>query len=280
MLQTLPDCILSNVVGFTNMRGIQALLCTNSEMRSRAKPLMDITAVKRIRRFWRWCRLFSSARYLSNRFQLQAKLSSDEILSVSFEQLVSRLKREPVVSAAMKFVKRIHMLCAYYGSRPNDERPVVMTEFNIRVLLDAYVIRYRPTHFLEGRNLELETRLIGVSAAIVECVDSIAAHIQRTGSFRDAPVEIVAAFPALMLHLVRTYQEWRGPDNTRQTTRIMHAIVALVQAEQHIPVDEPEDSLLRAEFRTQLARLREKLVEIADETELARLEERLVTMVV
>jgi hypothetical protein len=280
MLQTLPDCILSNVVGFTNMRGIQALLCTNSEMRSRAKPLMDITAVKRIRRFWRWCRLFSSARYLSNRFQLQAKLSSDEILSVSFEQLVSRLKQEPVVSAAMKFVKRIHMLCSYYGSRPNDERPVAMTDFNIRVLLNAYVIRYRPTHFLDGSNPNLETRLIGASAAIVECVDSIAAHIQRTGSFRAAPVEIAAAFPALMAHLMRTYQEWRGPDNNRLTTRIMHAIVALVQAEQHIPVDEPEDSLLRAEFRTQLARLREKLVEIADEAELARLEERLVMMVV
>ena len=47
------------------------------------------------------------------------------------------------------------------------------------------------------------------------------------------------------------------------TCRIKHALIALYQAEQHLPSDEPADSKLSLEFRTQIERLRSKLQQIA-----------------
>jgi hypothetical protein len=45
--------------------------------------------------------------------------------------------------------------------------------------------------------------------------------------------------------------------------RIKHALIALYEAEQHLPSDEPEDSKLKVEFRSQIERLRSKLQQIA-----------------
>lgn len=51
--------------------------------------------------------------------------------------------------------------------------------------------------------------------------------------------------------------------------RIKHALIALYQAELHLPADEPIDSTLKIEFRTQIERLRSKLQQIAGSDALA-----------
>ena len=53
------------------------------------------------------------------------------------------------------------------------------------------------------------------------------------------------------------------PDEAKLTCRIKHALIALYQAEEHLPPAEPTDSKLRLEFRTQIDRLRTKLSQIA-----------------
>jgi hypothetical protein len=56
--------------------------------------------------------------------------------------------------------------------------------------------------------------------------------------------------------------------------RIKHALVALYQAEEHLPPDEPEDSKLKIEFRTQIERLRGKLQQIAGAEALKQFDEQ------
>lgn len=53
------------------------------------------------------------------------------------------------------------------------------------------------------------------------------------------------------------------PDEQKLMCRIKHALIALYQAEEHLPPGEPLDSKLRLEFRTQIERLRAKLLQIA-----------------
>ena len=45
------------------------------------------------------------------------------------------------------------------------------------------------------------------------------------------------------------------PDEAKLTNSIKHALVALYQAEESLPPDEPDDSKLRIEFSVQIAKL-------------------------
>jgi hypothetical protein len=63
------------------------------------------------------------------------------------------------------------------------------------------------------------------------------------------------------------------PDEQKLIARIKHALTALYEAEHHLPADEPDDSQLKTEFRTQIERLRTKLVQIAGAAALEKFDE-------
>ena len=64
------------------------------------------------------------------------------------------------------------------------------------------------------------------------------------------------------------------PDEAKLTYLIKHALIALYQAEEHLPPDEPKDSKLKIEFHTQIERLRGKLQQIAGADVLTRFDEQ------
>ena len=67
----------------------------------------------------------------------------------------------------------------------------------------------------------------------------------------------------MLFEYLKRFKAWKVPDEAKLTCRIKHALIALYQAEEHLPPDEPEDSKLKIEFRTQIERLRSKLQQIA-----------------
>ena len=67
----------------------------------------------------------------------------------------------------------------------------------------------------------------------------------------------------MLFEFLKRFKAWKVPDEAKLTCRIKHALIALYQAEEHLPPDEPEDSKLKIEFRTQIERLRNKLLQIA-----------------
>ena len=134
----------------------------------------------------------------------------------------------------------------------------------MRVFLAGFMIAYRPTHVFESMGalehelLEATTPLLATFQKIVDCIRSSAGH-----SFQDVPHELTKNFPTMLFEFLKRFKAWKVPDEAKLTCRIKHALIALYQAEEHLPPDEPEDSKLKIEFRTQIERLRNKLLQIA-----------------
>ena len=147
---------------------------------------------------------------------------------------------------------------------------------NVRVFLAAYMITYRPTYVFEDvanplaqALLESSAKVLNAFHAIVRCIES-----GRTRSFQDVPHDLSVDFETLLYEYLKAFKAWKVPDEAKLTCRIKHALIALYQAKEHLPPDEPEDSKLNIEFRTQIERLRSKLAQIAGEAALQEFDER------
>ncbi len=78
----------------------------------------------------------------------------------------------------------------------------------------------------------------------------------------------------MLFDYLKKFKAWKVPDENKLVHRIKHALIALYQAEDHLPPDEPKDSTLSIEFRTQITRLRGKLQQIAGPGELRAFDEQ------
>eukprot|EP00291_Cryptomonas_curvata_P026192 CAMPEP_0172174800 /NCGR_PEP_ID=MMETSP1050-20130122/13871_1 /TAXON_ID=233186 /ORGANISM="Cryptomonas curvata, Strain CCAP979/52" /LENGTH=643 /DNA_ID=CAMNT_0012846827 /DNA_START=422 /DNA_END=2354 /DNA_ORIENTATION=- len=135
---------------------------------------------------------------------------------------------------------------------------------NVRVFLAAFMIAYRPTHVFESMGaleqslFESAMPLLTTFERIIQCIRSSAKR-----SFQEVPPDLTEGFPTMLFEYLKRFKAWKVPDEAKLTCRIKHALIALYQAEEHLPPDEPEDSKLKVEFRTQIERLRSKLQQIA-----------------
>ncbi len=126
------------------------------------------------------------------------------------------------------------------------------------------MIAYRPTHVFESMGTleqalyESASSLVTAFERIIQCIRSAS-----TRCFQEVPYEQTQYFPATLHQYLQCFKAWKVPDEAKLTCRIKHALIALYQAEEHLPPDEPEDSKLKIEFRTQIERLRGKLQQIA-----------------
>ncbi len=75
MLVSLPDCILHKITDFTGLRPLGLVRCSNKELNARVTSILCEVGAKRIRRFWKWCRLFAITPVVTVGFQ-RCKLSS------------------------------------------------------------------------------------------------------------------------------------------------------------------------------------------------------------
>jgi hypothetical protein len=182
------------------------------------------------------------------------------VKSINFDSLVVHLREKPVIAAAKACLQRLHLLTTFrHGSPP---RALAPENVNVRVFLAGYMIAYRPTHVFETIG-PLEQALLEAATPLLTTFDSICKVVRQKGSFQAVPSSLTQAFPTLLFEFLKRFKAWKGPDEIKLTLRIKHALLALYQAEAHLPPDEPVDSKLKLEFRTQIDRLRGKLRQIA-----------------
>ena len=192
---------------------------------------------------------------------------------MSFEALVVFLREKPVIAAMKAALQRIHILTTFLHGSP---KKLSLETVNARVYNAAYMIRYHKDKVFESMG-KLEQPLLEISATLLDMFHGICTKIMgNTKCFREAvPVELTADFPTTLFEYLTRFKTWKIPDEAKLTCRIQHALVALHQAEKLLPADEPEDSNLKAEFRTQTGRLREKLQQIAGKEALEKFDREL-----
>jgi hypothetical protein len=124
------------------------------------------------------------------------------------------------------------------------------------------MIAFRPSHIFEqvGR---LEQAALDSAILFVNRFEEIIKCIAVNRGVRDVPFELTDGFNGLLCDYLRTFKEWKVPDEIKLTNRCKHALIALFSSFDHLPPDEPDDSRLKVELSTQIARLRNKLLQVA-----------------
>ncbi len=188
----------------------------------------------------------------------------------SFEALVILLREKSIVKLARDCVQRIHLCCTFLHGSPR--KALDPEHVNVRVVLAAYMIAGRPTHVFESMGA-LEQSLYESAIVLTNNLESLAKGIAHTGAFHLVKADLAESFPTVLFEYLKQFKAWKVPDEAKLVCRIKHALVALYQAREHLPHDEPDDSKLKIEFRTQIERLRSKLQQIGGVDALSQFDE-------
>ena len=178
------------------------------------------------------------------------------------------LRERHILSATGDCVQEIMWACK---SRHPGE---VGADFNSssRVIVAAYMIACHQASVFESMEV-LERALFEAAVKMIRSFELIISSVLNSGSFESVPEEVSARFRDELFAYFRCFTEWKVPDEARLLTRIRHALVAMYEAQAHLPEDEPENSALSVEFRTQIDRLRQKLRQIGGEAALTLFDE-------
>ena len=171
------------------------------------------------------------------------------------------LREKPIIAVTKACLQRIHVLTTFrHGSPAQALSP---DNVNVRVFLAAFMIAFRPSHVFESMGA-LEQQLYEVALPLMVKFEQIATRVISSPSgFQGVPSDVTNGFPEMLFEYLKRFKAWKVPDEAKLTCRIKHALIALYQAEGHLPPDEPDDSKLKIEFRIQITRLRSKLEQIA-----------------
>jgi hypothetical protein len=172
------------------------------------------------------------------------------------------LREKPIIAVSKACLQRIHLLSTFRHGSPS--KALAPENVNVRVFLAAFMIAYRPTHVFESMGA-LEQSLYESAIPLLTAFERILQCIRTSAKrcFQEVPHDLTEGFPTMLFEYLKRFKAWKVPDEAKLTCRIKHALIALYQAEEHLPPDEPEDSKLKVEFRTQIERLRSKLQQIA-----------------
>ena len=177
------------------------------------------------------------------------------------------LRKEQIISVTKSCLQRIHQLSTWrHGSPAHALAP---DNVNVRVFLAGFMIAFRPTHVFESMG-PLEQSLFESALPLMTRFQLIAESVVSYGSFQQVPTDLTRDFPSMLWEYLKRFRAWKVPDEAKLTCRIKHALIALYQAQVQLPPDEPEDSKLKVEFKTQIERLRNKLSQIAGSDALAQ----------
>jgi hypothetical protein len=139
---------------------------------------------------------------------------------------------------------------------------------NARVFLAAYMIAAKPSHVFESME-KLERAVSEAAKLVLSSFESIIHITVQMGSLQAVDNGVLTGFSTLLCNYLSCFKAWKIPDEAKLIKRIKHALTALYQAEAALPVDEPDDSKLNIEFRTQIERLRGKMLSIGGPAVLA-----------
>ena len=225
-----------------------------------------------MQKFWRHRFSKNTTAKLVHHALIEVELTIDHMKSISFEALVVFLREKSVLAAMRAALQRMHMLSTFRHGSPS--KSLAPENVNVRVFLSAFMIAYRPTHVFESMGT-LEQALFEASVPMLSqfekmCKTLLAAPFK---CFQMVPADQTKDFPTTLFEFLRRFKAWKVPDEAKLICRIKHALVALIQAEQHLPPDEPDDSKLKIEFREQITRLRGKFLQIAGQEALDKFDE-------
>lgn len=195
------------------------------------------------------------------------RMLTSDLSIYSFENLVVFLREKHTIFITKNCLQRIHMLSTFLHGCPH--LALTPQTVNVRVFLAGFMIAFRPSHVFESMGA-LEQSLFEAALPLMTNFQRIVECTAACGSFQDVPRELTREFPSMLFEYLKRFKAWKIPDETKLVCRIKHALVALYQAETHVPPDEPKDSKLRVEFRQQIERLRSKLSQIAGPLELTK----------
>ena len=175
-----------------------------------------------------------------------------------YETLVAKIHEEPRIKIVRDFLKLVYVSSIDRHRITSGLNFVVDT----RVFMAGFMIAYHHTSVFEQIG-DLEKTVMGSSREILELTEQIAKHISAHGSFQAVSSELTKEFHPLLLKYVADFMAWKIPDEIKIKARIIHALIALEEAQMHLPEDEPADSRLNVQLKLQTDRLRAKLTHIA-----------------
>ena len=184
----------------------------------------------------------------------------------SFEELVVFLRDKKTIKLSKAVLQRFHKFTiALHGQTADTE--ALGENVNVRVFLASFMIAYRPTHVFEAMG-NLENELFTAARELLNCFETMVSTVHGGRSLSQIPLDVTRPFESLLCNYLKCFKAWKVPDEAKLTCRIQHALIALYEAQGHLPACEPAESKLSVEFRTQIARLRDKLKQIAGEAKL------------
>ena len=234
--------------------------------RRKATPDPKLVAAYNIQTYWRKNFSKQTTVDLVSKVREDFNFTPDHVKAISFEALVVFLREKPVIAAMKGALQRIHYITTCLHGSPSKH--MMPENVNVRVFLAAYMIVYRSSHVFESMGT-LEQALFESAVPLLNTFHEICSKImeaktagEKTNFTSIVPTSLSKEFPTLLFEYLKRFKAWKTPDEAKLLCRIKHALVALYQAESHLPPDEPEDSKLKIEFKTQIVRLREKLSQL------------------
>ena len=184
-------------------------------------------------------------------------------LKNSFAALSTHLRKREVIDCTRRCLQRIHMTChlLYPNCVPRESLP---PSVNVRVFLAAYMVAFRPDSVFENQNGTLEKNLFQSAVPVLECFQTLCEQFdQSSEGLRSLNQELVSSFVPKLCTYFENFKAWKVPDEEKLCKRIFNALIALYGAYRHLPdqAEEP-NSRLAEDFRKQIQRLRDKLVQI------------------
>lgn len=186
-----------------------------------------------------------------------------------------------MISAAKACLQRVQFLSNVLHGLP--EGMLSHDNVNVRVFLAAFLITYRSNHVFEMMG-ELEITLKNSAMVMLRSFEEILVKIQEKCRTTTTSSSMIAVSPRLpgddnrhiiskdfvpmLLQYLTDFERWKVPDKAKLMRRIVRALVALYEAEGQLPVDEPENSRVKIQFRYQIQRLRSKLLQIGGQEKL------------
>lgn len=212
-------------------------------------------SASRIQRAWRERFARRTLHQLVRRY-LAVGVTSASARRMSFDELNNQLRKRSVVQAGKACLMRIHQLAVLHSRAQPNVRAVGAPSVNVRVVMVAYTIAYRPTHVFQTMGA-LEMALYNSARALIEAFEGICEHIVNSEhhSFAEVPAGLKERFPTLLLEYIGHFNAYRQLTPHEAIRRVEYALARLSGA--HPPNQQIADEMAEVSRR-----LRARLVEL------------------
>ena len=180
-MNTLPECLLlTKIAPHLSPRPLILLGLVNKEFSIHIKPLItEHFSARRIQRFWRWCRWFSSNEMVAKRF-MRTNLPADGFMAYRPFNLETHIHQKPVRQATLQFLNRVNSLqLLVYSEHHDDDRVGSKKKYRVDAFLDAYVL-INPIHnsyyYSNIGTGFYGNQILGAARGLITCVDSMLIH--------------------------------------------------------------------------------------------------------